>query len=155
MFRLTSLLCNRDIAVSIIRVVTVVRTDFADLGYSVVPAFLSALAEPAIAIMVACAICTRPLLEKIIPKSWVQSVRSRAGDPRWTPKSYGLIEGSNIRNDDSTNSETHSAFAYAKPLHSDSIELAQLPGHSQHQVAGPAGIGVLTEIVVSRDNARA
>lgn len=134
---------------------TVVKTEFADLGYSVVPAFLSALAEPAIAIMVACAICSRPLLEKILPRSWVQSVRSKNGGPRWKSKPYGPIEGSNVRIDGSKHSEAHTAFAYADPFRSNSIELAHLPEYSQHRLAGSTGIGVQREVMVSRDDARA
>ena len=59
---------NSDIAVSIIRLVTVVKVDFTDIGYSVIPAALAALAEPAIAVIVACSISSRPVFEKMIPK---------------------------------------------------------------------------------------
>lgn len=130
---------------------TVVKVNFADLGYSVVPAFLSALAEPAIAVMVACAICSRPLFDKFIPRSWSHSIHGQPGGPHRKSKSYGPIDSSSVQLNDGNVSGNHSATAYAEPYHSHSLELADLPEHGPPRAAnyGRGRIRVHDEVIVS------
>lgn len=90
---------NSDIAVSIIRLVTVVKVDFTDIGYSVIPAALAALAEPAIAVIVACSISSRPVFEKMIPKSWIDRARARRGVAVWKWRSGGQFASGKVRLD--------------------------------------------------------
>ena len=116
---------DRDIAVSIIRLITVKRIDFADIGYSVEPAALAALAEPAIAVLVACAISSRPVFEKFIPRSWIDGARARRGLGSWKWRSAGQYASSKVRLDNQKESNASSATAYAETSRSISIELRE------------------------------
>lgn len=126
-------LISSDIVVSIVRVVTVTQIDYTDLGYSVVPAFIWALAEPAIAIIVACLPACRPLLSRLLPAHVRNTLRT--GD-----KSYGKIEESGSKLVDRSRSRMgpaphhlHPAAGRARQQASESdIELAETPSSETH-----------------------
>ena len=120
---------DSDIAVSIIRLITVKKVNFADIGYSVEPAAIAALAEPAIAVLVACAISCRPVYEKIIPRSWIDGARARRGVAVWKWRSDDQYTSSKVRLDNKKEPNATSATPYAETSHSMSMELAHLPDH--------------------------
>jgi len=64
-----------DIGAGIGRLVTISQVDEKDPAWSEVPALQWLATEPSIAIIVACLMVCRPLMEKLGPASWRQSSR--------------------------------------------------------------------------------
>ena len=145
---------DRDIAVSIIRLVTLVKVEVTDIGYSVVPALIAALGEPAIAVLVACSICSRPVFEKMIPRSWIDGARAKRGPTHLKSKSHGQFASSKARLDNTKEVSANSATAYAERSRSRSTELADLPEHGRFIPTNVDGIEVHKEFFVSRDSGR-
>lgn len=69
-----------DIGVGIGRLVTILKVDNKDPTWSEVPAVQWLAIEPSIAIMVACLIVCRPLMEKLGPASWRKSPKKNRAD---------------------------------------------------------------------------
>jgi hypothetical protein len=69
-----------DIGVGIGRLVTILQVDEKDPTWSEVPALEWLAIEPSIAIIVACLMVCRPLMEKLGPASWRQSSRKNHVD---------------------------------------------------------------------------
>ena len=63
-----------DIGVGIGRVVTILQVNEEDFTWTQVPALQWLAIEPSIAIVVACMCVCRPLLEKLLPTSWRQTL---------------------------------------------------------------------------------
>lgn len=59
-----------DIGVGVGRVLTILQVDLADFTWTEVPALEWLAIEPSIAIVVSCMCVCRPLLERLLPKSW-------------------------------------------------------------------------------------
>lgn len=70
-----------DIGAGVGRLITVLQVDEKDPTWSEVPALQWLAIEPSIAIIVACLIVCRPLMEKLRPRNWWQkSKRGQSGD---------------------------------------------------------------------------
>ena len=70
-----------DIGIGIGRLVTVLQVKEGDFTWSEVPALDLLAVEPSIAIVVACMCVCRPLMEKVLPKSWRKTLGSgRSGE---------------------------------------------------------------------------
>ena len=57
-----------DISVAIVRIITTIDIEFSDFTYSGVQSAIWSLAEPAIATIVACGMCCKPLFDTMMPK---------------------------------------------------------------------------------------
>ncbi len=83
-----------DIGIGIGRLVTVLQVKESDFTWSEVPALELLAVEPSIAIVVACMCVCRPLMEKVLPKRWRQTLGSgRSGED-----SIKLVNKKNPRN---------------------------------------------------------
>lgn len=69
-----------DIGVGVGRVITVLQVDPNDFTWTEVPALQWLAIEPSIAIIVACLCVCRPLLEKVLPRSWRRLPSGRSGE---------------------------------------------------------------------------
>lgn len=65
-----------DIGVGIGRLITVLQPDGLDFTWTRVPALQWLAIEPSIAIIVGCLCVCRPIMEKLLPKSWRQTFSS-------------------------------------------------------------------------------
>lgn len=76
-----------DIGVGVGRLITILQVDETDFTWSEVPALEWLAIEPSIAIVVSCMCVCRPLLEKLLPRSW----RLTAGSSHTTEDHMKLV----------------------------------------------------------------
>ena len=67
----------RDIIIGVVRVTSVLSVDFNDFVWSGTPAIEWALVEPGVAILVASGPILRPLFDKLIPRTFSRTVRTK------------------------------------------------------------------------------
>ena len=125
-----------DIGVGVARLVTVLQVDEKDPTWSEVPALQWLAIEPSIAIIVACLIVCRPLMEKLRPSNWWRNPKrgqSRDDHIMLVPGKPGVIHGS------------HGA-------HWGTTADSTTAGHAEHEGSQGSGVHVHKDFGISVDS---